>query len=140
MSNTRHTKFWKILEICSDPRKESVRYWADAAGFDAKKLLAESDETLHRLLKDNITYIHIKVSDDGNKFHSIVDHLLENDVDSLVSGIAKRLCGDIHPLSSWTHLATVPSHVKPVITGKVMTEKYGIKITDTPAPVDSDAK
>ena len=140
MSNTRQTKFWVIVETRSDPHKESVRYLADTSGFDSDKLLAESDEALHRLLERNVTYIHLKVPDDGNKFHLIVTHLLEDDIDSLVSGIAKKLCGSIHPLGDWTRLAAIPSHVKIPIPGKVIAEKYGIKIRDFTAPVDSDAE
>ena len=128
------TSHWLVIsETDNDGRKTRLaEYGADSSMFDLNALLAESKDTLRRLMNSNIYYLDAPEGD----FHSKVRFIAERDSGRLIAGLIRRMAEEFQTATAWWTLHAVQS-LKPIPGGRKLVEQYGIKLwkLDHPIPV-----
>jgi hypothetical protein len=128
------TSHWLVISETDNDGKETRlgEFGADSSMFDLNALLAESEDTLQRLMNTNIYYLDTPEGD----FHSKVRFIAERDSARLIAGLIRRMAEGFHDSTSWWILHPVQS-LKPIPDGPKLVEQYGIKLwkLDRPIPV-----
>jgi hypothetical protein len=119
-----------IRQTCSGSRNSSISYVGDAGKFNVDQILAESEEGLDQLMSANIPYDHLSLHGFGER----IKHLIEHDVDSVITGILRRLAESLHE-EGWNSYWPVPTN-DVFQCGEILASKYGVEIRRLNVPLE----